>query len=365
MNQNDVAFIQNQIGYKFKNSDLLQQAFVRRSYSQENGGEDNEVLEFIGDKVLDLIVVKLLIAKYGFMISECDDFDFNEDYNEFACDKNESHLTEIKNLLVQKEMLAKRIDILGLADYLIMGKGDHLNNAQKEKSVKEDLFEAILGAIAIDSNWDMTKLQSAVEIMLDPDTILNDNTESNYVALIQEWFIKEYNSYPQFYYDNSSYYDENSCLINSNEIRPKCKRENVFKVINTQQYYETHFKCWINLFDKKFIGYGISKSEARKDVCELLYSYLNAHDLLFTIKDEITNPNKNNAINQLETLARRGYFSIPTYKFDQRYAINGNPVWICECHIKEKAPFFTAESSSKKDAKKSSAYKMLQHVLRD
>ena len=58
MEQKDLVFIQDQIGYHFQNTDLLQQAFVRRSYSKEYGGEDNEVLEFIGDKVLDLIVIK-------------------------------------------------------------------------------------------------------------------------------------------------------------------------------------------------------------------------------------------------------------------------------------------------------------------
>ena len=42
--------VQGQIGYDFKNLDLLQQAFTRRSYTVENGGENNEVLEFIGDK---------------------------------------------------------------------------------------------------------------------------------------------------------------------------------------------------------------------------------------------------------------------------------------------------------------------------
>lgn len=46
--------VQEQIGYDFKNLDLLQQAFTRRSYTAENGGENNEVLEFIGDKALDL-----------------------------------------------------------------------------------------------------------------------------------------------------------------------------------------------------------------------------------------------------------------------------------------------------------------------
>lgn len=44
--------VQNQIGYEFKNQRLLRQAFVRKSYSAENGGENNEVLEFIGDTVL-------------------------------------------------------------------------------------------------------------------------------------------------------------------------------------------------------------------------------------------------------------------------------------------------------------------------
>ena len=51
----------------FKNLDLLNQAFTRRSYSEENGGENNEVLEFIGDKALDFAVIKLLIDKYGKM----------------------------------------------------------------------------------------------------------------------------------------------------------------------------------------------------------------------------------------------------------------------------------------------------------
>ena len=54
--ENWVDFVERQIGYKFVNRDLLVQAFVRKSYSMENGGENNEVLEFIGDKALDLSV---------------------------------------------------------------------------------------------------------------------------------------------------------------------------------------------------------------------------------------------------------------------------------------------------------------------
>ena len=57
-----INMVQGQIGYIFKNPDLLLQAFTRSSYASENGGEDNEILEFIGDKALDLAVVNLLVS---------------------------------------------------------------------------------------------------------------------------------------------------------------------------------------------------------------------------------------------------------------------------------------------------------------
>ena len=60
MEDKDYEIIQSRIGYEFRNLDLLQQAFVRRSYAQEEGGEDNEILEFIGDKVLDMSIVRIL-----------------------------------------------------------------------------------------------------------------------------------------------------------------------------------------------------------------------------------------------------------------------------------------------------------------
>ena len=158
---------------------MLQQAFVRRSYAKENGGEDNEVLEFIGDKVLDLTIVKFLTEKYGYFLSECDDFDKNEDFDEFVADYNENRLTEMKKKLVQKKTLARRIDMLGLAEYLIMGKGDIKNRVNEEDSVKEDLFEAILGAVALDCEWDISELQDVVDIMLAPDSVLAENKETD------------------------------------------------------------------------------------------------------------------------------------------------------------------------------------------
>ena len=123
--------------------------------------------------------------------------------------------------------------------------------------------------------------------------------------------------------------------------------------------------CWLKLgeLDLVFKGCGKSKGEARNAVCKLAYRELEKRDLLFSICDEIENPNKDNAINQLEILARRGYFSIPIYEFNLKYSRNGNPVWKCDCYIKEKDNYFYAEAPSKKDAKKSAAFEMLKYVL--
>lgn len=351
MEQKDLVFIQEQIGYNFQNTDLLQQAFVRRSYSKEYGGEDNEVLEFIGDKVLDFIVTKLLTQKYGCFTSDYVNYNPNEEFNEFSCSKNEAELTELKKKLVQKKTLADRINVLELADYLIMGNGDIQNNINQEISVKEDLFEAIIGAVALDSDWNTVELQDVVQIMLNPDSYLRDNIEDNYVELIQEWTLKRYGKVPLYHFEKASeavwYYP--------------------FEGISSSYNGNSELKhtCLLKLgeFNTIFRSFGVSKNEARKAVCELAYKELERKELLFSIRDEIPNPNITDAINQLEILSRRGYFSIPLYDFAQEYDNNGNPVWQCTCHIKEIKKHFLAKSSSKKYAKKQAAYQMLKYTL--
>ena len=185
MNNETLKFIQGQIGYVFKNSDLLQQAFVRRSYSKENDGEDNEVLEFIGDKALDLVIVKLLAEKYGSYAEDYDDYNPREDCNEFVSDLSEGKLTEIKKKLVCREMLASRIRMFGFQYELIMGKSDVDQKVLEQDSVQEDLFEAIIGAVALDSKWDLNALTNVVDLMLDPEFYLDNGFDEqvNYVEL--------------------------------------------------------------------------------------------------------------------------------------------------------------------------------------
>ena len=231
------------------------------------------------------------------------------------------------------------------------------NNVNEEYSVKEDLFEAIIGAVTIDSGWNLKELQKVVEAMLVPEDFLSDDTDTNYVRMIQEWEMQENGCIPWYKYKEASY----SSLFWS-------RNENViYQYVPSFDPNSSKLKyhCYLKLLDSLpvFCGFGTSVREARMAVCKLAYEYLEKHDMVFTIRDEIEDPNRDMAINQLETLARRGYFSLPTYEFEETHDDNGNPLWKCECHIEEEEYYFDQVSSSKKDAKKDAAYSMLLHVL--
>lgn len=168
--------VQQKISYYFHNTDLLFQAFTRSSYSAENGGENNEVLEFIGDRVLDFYVTKVIAERFGYMKSQSDYYDKEEDWNDFCikAHRDEQSFTELKKEIVSNKTLAKRIDKLGFKNLMFMGQSDIDNKVQNQEKVKADLFESILGAIAIDSEWNPDSLQNSVEFMLNIESFLAD-----------------------------------------------------------------------------------------------------------------------------------------------------------------------------------------------
>ena len=199
--QDDYEFIESRIDYQFKNRDLLLQAFVRKSYSVENDCESNEVLEFIGNDVLGFIITKILTAELCCRQSDSADFDSYKHYDELISDETENGFTQYKKKFVERKWLAKRVDKLGLNRYLILGKGDRINNVHQMDSVKEDLFEAIIGAVAIDSKWDEKILTTVVDRMLDPEYYFENGFEDNinYVQLVQEWCRQPFYPYQDIY----------------------------------------------------------------------------------------------------------------------------------------------------------------------
>ena len=323
MNDKELQFIQEQLDYDFTEPKLLRQAFTRKSYSEEgNGAHHNEVLEFYGDKALEFVVMKKLSECYG-----------EETQNgKYSSKKTEGQLTEIKKKLVCKKMLAHRIDQLGFAEYLLMGKGDIEQNAQNQESVKEDLFEAIVGAVAIDSGWDVEEIENVVDIMIDIEHYLENGfqDDDNYVDLIQTWCQKKYGELP---------------------------------------YYEFHetddgYECSLCLSDGYggFDGYGYSKREARMNAAQEAYEYLEEENELILPVDEVGEPDFDRAINQLQELYQKGYIGEPRYEFIETYDEDGNPVWRCECHVEEYGCYY-GNHSSKKYGKKSVAYSMLCDIL--
>ena len=365
--QERINDIQNMIRYTFKNQELLEQAFTRRSYSMENGGENNEILEFIGDAALNLVAVKILREEFGYFNKKKQQ---NPNYyylwetyeSTFSSDKDEGQLTEIKKRIVRKSTLADAIDDLGLQNYLIMGRGDRKKHVEQSNSTKEDLFEAIIGAIALDTSWDIKTIQEVVENIIDIDDIIGSD-EDSYIDMIQKWSLKQYDVLP----------DYSVCKYLSNEINrgaPDWASPNsMWTLMHSSKRGEfdsnTKYASLLALEDIPcwFIGYGHSKNMAREEASRLAYEYLDEHGLLWTIQDEIENPCKKMAVNQLEILARRGYFSLPTYDFYEEYDEDGNPIWRCECHISEEDIYYWSTASSKKDAKKDAAWGMLKHVL--
>ena len=167
----NIAEIEKRIGYVFRDKALLRQAFTRESYCNEAnrlrrvGYQSNEVLEFFGDSILSAVIVTCFIKKkterysYGIRSELC-----------------EGDFSNIRSKLADKKNLSENITRLGLEKYFLMGEGDAKLGIWNERSVKEDLFESIIGAIYIDSGFDMsaaavwTMPETAVMIALCPNS---------------------------------------------------------------------------------------------------------------------------------------------------------------------------------------------------
>lgn len=245
--------VQKKINYWFDNTDLLLQAFTRSSYSSQYGGENNEVLEFLGDKVLDYCVVKVISERFGFVKSQSNFYDKENDLNEYCivAHKNEADFTEIKKQIVSNETLAKSIDKLGFFKYMYLGDTDLENPKFKENliKVKADLFEAILGAVAIDNNWNQDELQNVVEFMLQIDNFLADvDTEEprpskfqleNAVTTLKELAEKGRCSIPEYYQS------EEQVLVDDGRMMWECT-------------------CYIRSWAVKQTAYATSKKVAKR-----------------------------------------------------------------------------------------------------
>lgn len=121
------------LGYNFKNKNLLETALTHSSFSHENKNvENNEKLEFLGDAVLELTISSYIFKKFG--------------------ELSEGDLTKLRASIVCEESLADKAKALNIGNFLRLGKGEEQCGGKNRASLLADAFEAIIGAIYIDSN---------------------------------------------------------------------------------------------------------------------------------------------------------------------------------------------------------------------
>ena len=117
-------------------------------------------------------------------------------------------IKSVTELFVSNEAFAKIIDGWGVLEYLSIGRSDEENQVDQQVKVKADLFEAIIGAIAIDSKWDPMVLETAVRKSLNLDDRLQAIIQSDYnsmtinidnaVTVLKELAEKEQCSMPKY-----------------------------------------------------------------------------------------------------------------------------------------------------------------------
>lgn len=186
--------------------ELLIQAFIRRSYSQEHPEwQHNQVLEFIGDSVLDNFFVRYMCRPafnhYG---------SFTKNY-QYSSKKNEGELTQIKNQYVNGDELAKHIDKLKLAQYLILGGADEKNNIRNKKAAKEDLFESIIGSVALACEFQNSVIDKVCKTMLELDSTKKETPKTNSKIKEMRKLVGEYD------YDNAV---QKLTILNQNKHIP-------------------------------------------------------------------------------------------------------------------------------------------------
>lgn len=138
--QKSMDELQERIGYRFKNKNLLRQALTHSSYANEKHMSklsDNERLEFLGDAVLEIVSSEFLFQNYPKM--------------------PEGDLTKLRASIVCEPTLALCTKEMDLGKYLFLGKGEDMTGGRKRKSILSDALEALIGSIYLDGGFASAK----------------------------------------------------------------------------------------------------------------------------------------------------------------------------------------------------------------
>ncbi len=153
----------------FKDKGLLKQAFIHRSYINENpsaGLAHNERLEFLGDAVLELIVTDYLYKKYP--------------------SYNEGELTAVRSALVNAVIISEVATECGMNDFLLLSKGEAKDNGKARQYILANTYEAYVGAVYMDQGYEVVDKFVTKTLLPKTDGIVKNKLWRDAKSLIQE-----------------------------------------------------------------------------------------------------------------------------------------------------------------------------------
>ena len=153
----------------FKDKNLLKQAFIHRSYINENPGSflsHNERLEFLGDAVLELIVTDFLYKKYP--------------------NYTEGELTAIRSALVNAIIISEVALKIGMNDYLLLSKGEARDNGKARQYILANTYEAYVGAVYLDQGYDVVDKFILTTLLPHTEEIISKKLWRDAKSLVQE-----------------------------------------------------------------------------------------------------------------------------------------------------------------------------------
>ena len=159
----DIKLLEKSLGYEFKDKKLITEALTHKSYKKPY---DNERLEFLGDAVLDLVVGEYLYKKFS--------------------KSAEGNLSKIRASLVNETGFDKLARFLNLGQYILLSNAEENNGGREKSSLLSNAFEAIMGAIYLESGLEVVNAIAINLIEKNHKEISLDSLFSDYKTLLQE-----------------------------------------------------------------------------------------------------------------------------------------------------------------------------------
>ncbi len=172
---------QKQVGIRFLDLSLLEQALTHRSYSHvtsRNRDASNERMEFLGDSVLGLSVSQFLYLQFP--------------------DRPEGALSKMKSLLVSRKVLSEVSREHGLGEFILLSGEESDMGGRDRDSILADSYEGVIGAIYLDQGYRAASKFIQDTLLADINDILKDEENTNYKSLLQEYVQSRRLSHPVY-----------------------------------------------------------------------------------------------------------------------------------------------------------------------